>query len=101
MAGWSGTPVRKARAYWRSQLTAAGALPCYRCRQPVTIDQRWTVEHIVQRSLGGDANDPTNQWVSHAKCNFSDGGRLGAAKTNARTDAPHITTRIETRPTPW
>lgn len=74
--------MRKARAYWRARL-AAGPLPCYRCGRPVTVDS-FTVEHIVERALGGSATDVGNQWVSHPGCNMSAGGKIGAARTNAR-----------------
>ena len=48
---------------------------------------RWTVEHVEERTYGGNVTDPANQWVSHAVCNFRAGGRIGAARTNARRAA--------------
>lgn len=74
--GWNGSRVRRARAYWRARLDAAGALPCFRCGRPVSSRDRWQVEHMTERGLGGDPTDPANQWVSHGRCNESAGGRL-------------------------
>ncbi|GAA4831654.1 hypothetical protein GCM10023221_04340 [Luteimicrobium xylanilyticum] len=81
---YTGRVVKKARDYWGRRLRASGGLPCYRCHQVVLISQRWTVEHIVERALGGSVDDPANQWVSHASCNYRAGGQLGAARTNAK-----------------
>lgn len=83
MTRWSGRVVTTARAHWRARL-AVHPLPCYRCRKPVTLAHTWTVEHVVERARGGSVTDPSNQWVAHARCNFRAGGKLGAAKTNAR-----------------
>ena len=69
-------------AYWRARLTA-GPLPCYRCRRPVYVTQRWQVEHMVSRVHGGNVTAISNQWVSHGHCNESHGGKIGAARTNA------------------
>lgn len=65
-------------------------LRCLNCPHLVTPDQRWQVGHRQAASLGGR---PTiaNAGPSHTycpacrkRCNQVDGGRLGAAKTNAR-----------------
>lgn len=77
---WAGTTVRKARTYWQSRLP----LPCWRCGRVLTPGSRWTVGHIVDRALGGSHTDPANQWPECARCNYSAGGKLGAAITNAR-----------------
>lgn len=79
MSSWGGRKVTAARAQWASRLP----LPCRRCPYPVLPTQRWQVGHIVDRSLGG-TDDVSNQWPEHARCNESAGGKLGAAKTNAR-----------------
>lgn len=76
--------MRTARKYWAARLRAEGALPCFRCGRPVTLQHKWTVEHVLERTHGGSTTDLANQWVSHGSCNFASGGRLGAAKTNAR-----------------
>lgn len=80
---WSGRKVTTARALWLPRLP----LPCRRCGRPVTADQRWTVGHVVDRALGGAETDPGNQWPEHARCNYSAGGKLGAAMTNQRRRA--------------
>jgi len=83
---WSGRRVTTARAYWRQRIIEAGALPCWRpgCGRMLTVESAWTVGHIVDRSRGGSVTDPANQWPECKRCNLSAGGRLGAAKTNAR-----------------
>lgn len=74
---WGGSDSRSARARWEPRLP----LPCYRCKKPVLPTQPWHVEHIHDRALGG-VWDESNEWVSHAHCNTSAGGRLGAAMVN-------------------
>ena len=76
---WAGRQVTTARTHWKARLP----LPCFRCGKPVLPTQRWQVEHIVERVYGG-AHGIGNQWVSHATCNESAGGRIGAAITNTR-----------------
>ncbi|MEV7972858.1 HNH endonuclease [Cellulomonas sp. NPDC089187] len=88
---WGGRKVSEARRYWTRRL-GAGPLPCYRCRRPVHLGQRWQVEHITPRSLGGRLGRD-NEWVSHGRCNESHGGKLGAARTNARNKK--ATVRLE------
>ena len=83
---WSGRKVTTARAHWRGRLQA-GPLPCYRCGKPVTVHDRWTVEHLLERAYGGSETDVSNQWVAHLHCNSSAGGRIGAAITNGRRSA--------------
>lgn len=98
MAKWAGRQVTTARAYWAARLP----LPCYRCGKPVLAGQRWQVEHIIDRTLGG-SHGVENQWVSHARENMSAGGKRGAAITNAAKAAknPQRSTRIEPRPLQW
>ncbi len=91
MTAWSGRKVSAARAHWARRL-AHGPLPCYRCRRPVYAHQRWQVEHMEERALGG-REDRSNEWVSHGRCNESAGGKLGAAMRNARC-AP-VVARLE------
>ncbi|ARU50135.1 hypothetical protein CBR64_00130 [Cellulosimicrobium cellulans] len=83
---WSGREVTTAREYWTGRLRAAGALPCRRCGRPLTVLSRWTVGHIIDRDAGGPKTR-ANEWPEHARCNFSAGGKIGAAKTNARRRA--------------
>ena len=87
-ATWSGRTVTKARAYWAGRLP----LPCWRCGRTLTRYSKWTVGHLRDRSAGGSVKDPSNQWPECAKCNFSAGGKLGAAKTNAKR--PVIAARL-------
>lgn len=91
---WSGAVVAKARAGWKSRLP----LPCWLCKRPVTGLEAWVVEHIVPRSLGGDALGVSNQWVSHRSCSDKQGGQMGAAKTNARKSSNRIE---DQRLRPW
>lgn len=79
---WTGRQVTSARAYWRRQLEA-GPLPCARCPRLVYVEQAWQVEHVEARTDGG-ALGRSNQWVSHAHCNASHGGKIGAARRNLR-----------------
>lgn len=81
---WQGSVATKCRAHWKARLHQEGMLPCYRCGKPVTPEMRWDVEHTVRRVDGGNDGDLSTQWVSHAACNRADGGRVGAARTNAR-----------------
>lgn len=79
----------------RPIIAASLPQPCVDCGQPVMRGDKWHVGHIIPDSQGG----PMQAWncgPSHAKCNLSAGGRMGAAKTNAkrktqrdnRTDMP-------------
>lgn len=80
MSKWAGRKVTTARAQWAPRLP----LPCRRCGRPVTPEQPWTVGHIIDRAMGGNETDPSNQWPEHPGCNYSAGGKVGAAMTNAR-----------------
>lgn len=86
---WSGAKVRRARAYWRARLP----LPCCRCGKPVlpTPETGWHVDHYpIPRELGG-----TRTWPAHSGCNTSDGGKRGAAITNARRARPRVLSERE------
>lgn len=89
---WSGTKVRRARAYWRPRLP----LPCRRCGKPVlaTPESGWHVGHIIDRALGG-TDHLSNQWPEHNGCNTSAGGKIGARITNARRARPRILSERE------
>ncbi|MFZ4843022.1 HNH endonuclease [Mycetocola saprophilus] len=73
--------LRKARPIIERTLPA----PCVNVCQlggVVYPGQTWHVGHIIDKSRGGpDTLD--NLGPSHAKCNTSDGGKLGAKITNA------------------
>jgi len=67
-------------------LIIAGEASCTKCGWPVYPDQTWEIDHIVAVSQGG-SDDFSNLGPAHKGCNRKDGGRLGAAKTNARRSA--------------
>ena len=79
MTKWAGRKVTTARAQWLPRLPQ----PCGKCGNVVTAEMTWTVGHIVDRALGG-SDHISNTWPEHALCNFRAGGKLGAARTNAR-----------------
>lgn len=87
---WSGRVVTSARAYWSGRLP----LPCWRCGRMLTRASRWTVGHLTDRASGGSVTDRANQWPECAHCNYSAGGRVGAARRNARR--PAAIARVET-----
>ena len=63
-------------------LIKAGEAHCTKCGFPVYEDQKWQIDHIIAVSLGG-TDDWSNLGPAHTHCNQKDGGKLGAAKTNA------------------
>lgn len=90
---WAGSVVRAARAHWLPRLP----LPCRRCGRPVVNDPSkrnggWTVGHIEDRWTGG-SDSITNTWPEHSGCNYSAGGKVGAAMTNSRR--PAVVARME------
>jgi hypothetical protein len=72
------THAPKLRAAWALLLPR----PCLACGQPITKADTWHVGHIRAAEDGGK---PTMQNTApiHARCNLSDGGKRGAARTNA------------------
>lgn len=79
----------------RPRITATLPAPCVDCGGAVTPDDEWQVGHVVgvdeAKALGWTPTQidaPTNLGPSHRKCNASAGGKLGAAKVNARRAAP-------------
>lgn len=85
---WAGRIVTTAREYWAGRIRAAGALPCWRCGQALTIASKWTVGHLIDRAAGGSVTDRANQWPECARCNYSAGGKLGAARRRPTRPAP-------------
>lgn len=81
---------------WRPRIAATLPALCVDCHRIVTPDMKWQVGHIIPvqdpRSPG---NVASNLGPSHSNgsgpggrsCNQAAGGRMGAAKTNARTQA--------------
>lgn len=62
--GWAHQAARKR---WEYQLTQAGALPCARCRKPVTPFHEWELDHTDDRT--------TYLGISHKICNRRAGGK--------------------------
>ncbi|MBT1676012.1 HNH endonuclease [Curtobacterium aurantiacum] len=95
--GATGTALRKARVRIAATLPAACVNQPCRHGGFVFPDQAWDVGHIIDASAGGsDALD--NLGPAHVECNRRDGGKLGAAITNARRAATSTTNR---RMRPW
>lgn len=87
---WAGKLSADARAIVRAMLPG----PCWRCGKhldPESAD--WTAGHIIDRMDGGD-NGAGNLAPECKHCNYSAGGRRGAAITNLRhterTDIPRM-----------
>lgn len=76
---WAGSVVTAARKLVGAMLPA----PCWRCGRVLTKEDKWTVGHIEGRDDGG-ADAPQNYAPECGKCNFSEGGKRGAAITNGR-----------------
>ena len=80
--GWTGYQVRKARAYWRAVL-AASPLPCSHCGQPVTLEHRWDVDHLLPLAHGGDLLDRANQSPAHRVCNRRAGQAMSSTSSGS------------------
>lgn len=92
---WAGGIVTAARKIVGAMLPA----PCWRCGRTLTKDDKWTVGHIEGRETGG-ADNPANYAPECPRCNFSEGGKVGAAITNGqRIEAVDIA-RVR-RVKPW
>lgn len=78
-AKWAGSVVTAARRLVGAMLPA----PCWRCGRILTKDDKWTVGHIEARDDGGGDN-ASNYAPECPRCNYSDGGKRGAAITNGR-----------------
>lgn len=93
---WAGAEVTRARAKCRAMLPH----PCRKCGVIITADEpetSWHAGHGLSRAEGGDGSDIEPE---HARCNTSDGGRMGARITNARHRPASDITR-EKRPQWW
>ena len=83
---WAGHVVTQARKLVGAMLPA----PCWRCGRLLTKDDKWTVGHIEGREAGG-SDAAGNLAPECPRCNYSDGGKTGAAITNSRkTEATDI-----------
>jgi hypothetical protein len=75
----------KFSARYRPSVKACLPSPCVNACQlggVVYPGQPFDVGHIVGYDAGG-SNDRSNVGAAHVKCNRSDGGKIGAALTNA------------------
>lgn len=72
---------RRVRSVLQPRIDAGSVVLCVNCGRPVTKGQKWDVGHIIDASRGG-SDAVSNLGAAHVRCNRSDGGRLGAAKTN-------------------
>ena len=75
-AHWSNTSPKE-----RARIKATLPQPCITCGKPIFPGQNFDVGHLVPISLGGGGG-PVGP--SHTKCNRTEGGRMGARKTNRR-----------------
>jgi 5-methylcytosine-specific restriction endonuclease McrA len=73
---------RKVRRILTPRIDAGSVVQCVNCGRPVVRGQKWDVGHIIDASRGG-TDALKNLGAAHVRCNRSDGGRLGAVKTNA------------------
>lgn len=60
-----------------------GEAACTKCGRPIVEGMVWQIDHIIAIVDGGTDNWD-NLGPAHKRCNQSDGGRKGAAITNAR-----------------
>lgn len=71
------------RRVQRPRIEARLPLPCPHCKRAVWKGQAWHVAHIVAVSVAWQLRlSPSNVTAAHKRCNLSDGGRMGAARTN-------------------
>lgn len=90
MSTWSGTYVKKARAYWARQIAnAAGMgtpLMCSfhgtdpACPGAVLPGMEWDVDHLTPRVQGGALFAKANQGPAHSRCNRAAGARITNTK---------------------
>ncbi|MFJ3392030.1 HNH endonuclease [Leifsonia aquatica] len=86
----------KLRAAWAEMLPR----PCLACGRVILKGESFHVGHIRAASLGGQ---PTMQNTTpmHARCNLSDGGKLGAAVTNSRRKSERDRAQAEAGRRSW
>lgn len=80
----------------RERVAATLPAPCVECGKPVHAGQRWHVGHRRALAQGGAIGD---YGPAHGSCNESNGGKLGAAVTNAKRGA--VTKRRPARLPRW
>lgn len=67
---WSRIPYRRRQAI-KQLLLARDGLRCCNCHQPIKDVTTATIEHLVERRLGGPLLDPSNLGLAHPSCNYS------------------------------
>lgn len=77
----------KHRAAIRKRMRAGEQFTCYRCGDVIEDGQAWDIDHGQALAHDGELLDPTNLHTSHATCNRSHGGRIGAARAKATRKA--------------
>lgn len=84
---WSGTYVKKARAYIAEQLPA----PCWRCGRLLYAEEpgSWVVGHIIERDVAPElTHDPSN-WAPECRpCSNRSGAIYGNRKRGRSRIAP-------------
>lgn len=73
---WTAADSKK----WRARIAASLPAPCSICGRDVEPGSLWDVDHL-EGVLAG--NDPSNLGPAHRSCNRRQGGKAGAAVTNA------------------
>ena len=87
---WSGTYVKRARAYVADTLPA----PCRRCGRLLSIDSDWTVGHIVDAAIAPELeHDPANWSAECRRCNLRAGAILGNRMRKPRPRPTTYTSR--------
>lgn len=82
---WAGKEVRDARA----TINARGwPQPCSKCGKPIVESDNWHADHYLisrhQARLMGLRLTDLPVAPAHARCNMSDGGKIGARLTNLK-----------------
>ena len=65
------------------RLAAVGSMPCSRCGQSIAYGERFDLDHLIPRALGG-TDAPGNLGVSHPRCNRRATPRRNVTPTPSR-----------------
>ena len=74
---------RRLRVWAAYRLAASGSMPCTRCGEPIAYGERFDLDHLVPRALGG-TDGPSNLGVAHPACNRKATPRLSVVPTPSR-----------------
>lgn len=77
---WGGGRVTRLRA----EVARTLPRPCARCGHPVLPTDRWDLDHLDPRSLGGATWDLAGIAPAHSSCNRRHGAQLGNAARSRR-----------------